>query len=56
MATNDTVVWGIHGGKTGDADSLFLKKNFVAIGWAKVGDLTAISPTREAFKAKVAGI
>ena len=23
-------LWGIHGGKTGDADTLFLKKNCVA--------------------------
>jgi hypothetical protein len=33
-------IWGIHGGKTGDADSLFLKQNCVAIGWAKMGDLS----------------
>jgi len=33
----EATIWGIHGGKTGDADSLFLKKNFVALGWAKIG-------------------
>jgi hypothetical protein len=27
----DGTVWGIHGGKTGDADNLFLKKSCVAI-------------------------
>lgn len=26
-------VWGIHGGRTGDAHSLFLQKNFIALGW-----------------------
>lgn len=46
--------WGIHGGKTGDADSLFLKKNCVAIGWAKMGNLGALAADREAFKARVA--
>jgi restriction system protein len=46
-------VWGIHGGKSGDADELFLKKNVVALGWPKVGDLSKIMPTRDAFKDKV---
>ena len=54
MAEQEPTIWGIHGGKTGDADSLFLKKNCVAIGWAAVGDLSRIKPDREAFKAKVA--
>jgi restriction system protein len=44
MPNEDTVVWGIHGGRTGDADSLFLKKNVVAIGWAKIGDLAKLKP------------
>ena len=47
-------IWGIHGGKTGDADNLFLKKSCVAIGWAKMGDLSQIAPDRDAFKAAVA--
>ena len=51
---HETAMWGIHGGKTGDADSLFLKKNFVAIGWGKMGDLSKLAADREAFKAKVA--
>ena len=40
-------VWGIH---TKD-DSLFLNENIIAIGWKEFGDLKAIPPTREAFKA-----
>lgn len=35
-------LWGIHGGKIGDADTLFLKKNCVAVGWSKMGDLAAL--------------
>ncbi len=53
MTDREPTVWGIHGGRTGDADSLFLKKNCVAIGWDVVGDLSKIRPDREAFKAKV---
>ena len=28
----DTNLWGIHAGKTGDADSLFRKRNCIAVG------------------------
>ncbi|HWD40537.1 MAG TPA: restriction endonuclease [Fimbriimonas sp.] len=49
----EVTIWGLHGGKTGDADSLFLKRNFIAIGWAKVRDLSAFKD-REEFKAVVA--
>jgi restriction system protein len=47
-------IWGIHAGKTGDAHSLFLNKNVVAIGWTAMGDLSAIPPNRDAFKVAVA--
>jgi hypothetical protein len=30
----ETTVWGIHAGKTGDAEALFFKKDVVAIGLA----------------------
>lgn len=46
-------LWGIHGGKTGDADTLFLKKNCVAVGWTKMGDLARLKPDRDTFKARV---
>ncbi len=46
-------LWGIHAGKTGDADTLFIKKHCVALGWAKMGDLAAIKADRETFKARV---
>jgi hypothetical protein len=32
----DINLWGIHVGKTGDAESLLLKKNCIAAGWAKM--------------------
>lgn len=43
--------WGIQAGRTGDADSLFLHRGVVAIGWEKMGDLSKLPPDREAFKA-----
>jgi restriction system protein len=52
----DTNLWGIHAGMTGDADRLFLKKNFIAVGWTKVGDLSVLKPNRDAFKARVAEV
>lgn len=54
--TADTNLRGIHAGKTGEADSLFLKKNCVAVGWTKMGDLSALKPDRDAFKARVAEV
>jgi restriction system protein len=56
MASSEVTIWGIHGGRTGDADRLFLRDNVVAVGWVKMGDLSAIRPDREAFKAKVAEV
>jgi len=40
MTNKEITVWGIHGGKTGDADTLFLKKNVIALGWSEAGDLS----------------
>jgi restriction system protein len=40
-------MWGIHAGKTGDADGLFLNKNCIALGWHQMGDLSALKPDRE---------
>lgn len=48
-------IWGIHGGRTGDADSLFLKSSVVALGWHEMGDLGGLKD-REAFRAKVATV
>lgn len=43
-------MWGIHGGKTGDAESLFIEKGCIALGWAEVGDLSGVQGNRDAFK------
>jgi restriction system protein len=51
----DTVVWGMHGGRSGDADTLFLTKGFVAIGWDDAGDLSKMGdrhPARNSRKAR----
>ena len=49
MTEKEIQVLGIHGGRTGDADSLFLKKNCVAIGWAAVGDLSKLRADQGVF-------
>ena len=38
MANQEVTIWGIHAGKTGDADRLFLNENCIAVGWVKMGD------------------
>jgi restriction system protein len=52
MAQNsEQTVWGIHAGKSGDADSLFLKNEVIALGWSEMGDLSKLPNNREPFKA-----
>jgi restriction system protein len=53
MVEYEKTVWGIHAGRTGEADELFLKKNRIAVGWVKVGDLSTVKGDREALKAKL---
>lgn len=50
---SNRTIWGIHGGRTGDADSIFLKNNQMAIGWMDMGDLGALSPDRDSFKTRL---
>jgi len=52
MAGKETTVWGIHAGRTGDAETLFSHRKVVALGWYKVGDLTGLR-SRDEFKARV---
>jgi restriction system protein len=54
LSTSDTTLWGIHAGRKGEVDDTFLKKNTLAIGWAKLGDLSKMAPSREEFKKAVA--
>jgi restriction system protein len=53
VALIDATIWGIHGGRTGDADLLFLQHNCVALGWHEVGDLSSLPAERDAFKKRV---
>ncbi len=50
----ESIIWGIHAGSSGDAETLFLKMNRIGLGWDKLGDASAIAPTRDAFKAAIA--
>lgn len=44
-----TRLWGIHAGKTGDADSLFLGKGVIAVGWHDFGPMN-LPKDRNAYK------
>lgn len=46
-------MWGIHAGKTGDADTLFLQKNCIAIGWPLMGDLSGLPNEASAYRQKL---
>ena len=50
----EVTIWGIHAGRTGDADGLFLKKKFIALGWNNMGDISKITPDRESIKKEIA--
>jgi len=52
-AVSEKALWGIHAGHIGEADPLFLKQKVVALGWAKMGDLSSLSADREAFKGRI---
>ena len=51
--STDNNIWGIHGGRTGDADSLFLTEERDRRRLDKMGDASKLKPTREAFKAEI---
>lgn len=53
MSANNQTIWGIHGGKGGTADQLFMNMPCVAIGWKKCGDLTKIGRDKAALKSAV---
>ena len=45
-------IWGIH--MEWHHELKAIEQNYVSIGWPAVGDLSKISPDREAFKKSVA--
>lgn len=47
--TSNAPIRGVHAGKTGDAASLFLSKNCVALGWHSMGDLSELAPNCDAY-------
>lgn len=50
----ETTIWGIHAGKLGDGDSVFIQKNCVALDWGLIGDLSSVPASRDKFKQLVA--
>lgn len=44
---SNVTLWGTHGGKAGDADSIFPKRNEVALGWDRMGGLSKLDATRD---------
>jgi len=53
MTNPETVVWGIHAGRGGQADELFLGRHCIALGWEELGDLSKLAGDRESFKSIV---
>jgi len=54
MDENIRFFWCVRGGEAGQADSIFLRDEYLAIGWPEVGDLSLLPRDRGAFKAAVA--
>lgn len=50
--TDEKRVWGIHTMN----DQLFLTHDLIAIGWKEMGDLSLISPNRNAYKERYAKV
>jgi len=51
----EKIIWGIHAGKAGDAENLFVKKNVIALGWNEFGTLDGFH-TRDDFKNKYSNV
>lgn len=49
----EQVIWGIHPGKHGAAEDLFVRRKVIAIGWSNMGDLSQWAD-RDAYKAAFA--
>lgn len=42
LTSKDQAMWGIHRSQTGNADTLFLKHNVIALGWEAMSDLSVL--------------
>lgn len=51
---SNKTMWGIRAGRNGEADHIFLKESFVALGWDSTEDLSGLPANREAFKKTIA--
>jgi restriction system protein len=51
----EKTIWGIHAGQTGEAESLFLNKNVIALGWKNMGGFNGLK-TRDEFKERYAEV
>lgn len=54
MEEKSPFFWCVRGGEAGQADAIFLRDAYLAIGWPAVGDLALLPRDRGAFKAAVA--
>jgi len=54
MGEKSQFFWCVRGGEAGQADSIFLRDGYIAIGWPGVGDLSILPRDRKAFTAAVA--
>jgi restriction system protein len=55
QANEEKTTWGIHAGRTGAAEPLFLNENVIALGWEEFGSFHSLE-TREEFKERYAEI
>ena len=47
---SEATTWGIHGGRNGEADPIFLKRSQIALGWKEMPDLSSLGASRDAYK------
>lgn len=53
---SERTIWGIHAGRAGEADTLFLEHNVIALGWTEMGDLSSLPADRDAFRKRWAQV
>jgi restriction system protein len=52
--TREPSIWAMRAGKHSELDSLFLRRNTLAIGWATLGDLALLDCSPRAFEQRMA--
>lgn len=46
----EPTLWGMHTAKVEAAENVFLKKNYIALSWAELGDITKLPSDFENLK------